>query len=198
MPRASLSEHEVDRFRDRAVAIATELFAERGVSAVSMRQIASALGVSPMTPYRYFENKDELFAAVRTQAFRRFADRQEHAFNEAEPRTRLPALAAAYIGFAKDEPDAYKVMFELEQVATDPYPDLEHEQRRAFSLLLDAATEAKDAGRYDGDPRTTAHLLWAQIHGLVSLHLAGKLIMGRSFEELCAAEAIAALGWRHV
>ena len=38
-----------------------------------MRELASALGVSPMTPYRYFRDKDDILAAVRARAFDRFA-----------------------------------------------------------------------------------------------------------------------------
>ncbi len=196
MPRASLTAEMIDSFRGRACEIATELFAKHGVGSVSMRQIAAELGVSPMTPYRYFQNKEELFAAVRTTAFRRFADRQEHAFEESWPGDRLHSLAAAYIAFANDEPAAYKVMFELEQVSPEGFPDLEHEQRRAFAVLLRTVSEACENGRMDGDPTTAAHLLWAQIHGLVSLHLAGKLIMGRSFEELCSSPTIVGMNGR--
>jgi hypothetical protein len=39
----------------------------------------------------------------------------------------------------------------------------------------------------EGDPLRRAHFLWAQVHGLVSLHLAGKLVMGCSLEELVPA-----------
>ncbi len=40
---------------------------------MTLRALAAELGCSPMTPYRYFENKAELFAVVRADAFRRFA-----------------------------------------------------------------------------------------------------------------------------
>ena len=43
------------------------------------------------------------------------------------------------------------------------------------------------AGKIEGDPLTVAHLAWAQVHGVISLHLAGKLIMGRSVEDLIDA-----------
>jgi hypothetical protein len=47
--------------------------------------------------------------------------------------------------------------------------------------------EAVEAGALEGDPLTIAHLLWAGAHGLVSLHLAGKLSSGRGFAQLAAA-----------
>jgi len=53
------------------------LFAEHGPEAVTMRQLAAELGCSPMTPYRYFRDKDEILAAVRASAFDRFSDALE-------------------------------------------------------------------------------------------------------------------------
>jgi len=74
MPK-NLSAAEVDAFRIRLCEVAQHRFASEGRDGVSMRQLADALGCSPMTPYRYFRNKDEILAAVRTAAFERFAAR---------------------------------------------------------------------------------------------------------------------------
>ena len=57
MPRV-LSESDVADFRERLCDVAEKLFAEKGPDAVTMRQLASELGVSPMTPYRYFADKE--------------------------------------------------------------------------------------------------------------------------------------------
>ncbi len=164
---------------------AVALFAELGYEGVTLRALAAKLGVSPMTPYRYFENKEELFAMVRTEAFRRFADAQRDASNGLEdPVEALRALGRAYVRFALDEPDAYHIMFELRQAPAGTYPGLETEQARAFSYLLAAVEGVIDAGHMEGGPVHQAHFLWAQVHGLVSLHLAGKLVMGCSLEDL--------------
>lgn len=183
VPRAALTADQIAWFRARAVVAAARLFAEQGYDAVGMRAVADALGVSAMTPYRYFANKDELFAAVRADAFRRFADAQQVAYEaHVEPRPRLLALGRAYVAFALAEPDAYRVMFELAQAPAGTYPDLDAQSRRAFSYLL-RATEAV----VPRDALSAAHLAWAQVHGLVTLHLAGKLQMGRSLDALLAA-----------
>jgi AcrR family transcriptional regulator len=183
--RAFLSVEEVGAFRGKAVAAATRLFAERGYRGVTLRSLAKELGVSPMTPYRYFENKEELFAMVRTEAFRRFADAQRDAVAGIEgPEDALRMLGRAYVSFALDEPDAYHIMFELLQAPAGTYPELEAEQARAFSYLHAAVQASVEAGLLEGESLRRAHYLWAQIHGLVSLHLAGKLVMGCSFEEL--------------
>lgn len=187
MPRAALTDEQIHAFRRRAVEVATALFAEEGYRAVTLRSLAAALGVSPMTPYRYFENKEDLFAMVRTEAFRRFADAQRDAVRDVdEPEEALLRLGRAYVEFALREPNAYRIMFELRQAPAGTYPDLEAEQARAFSYLhrtVEAVLEAQGRG---GDALRHAHLMWAQVHGLVSLHLAEKLLLGCSLEDLLA------------
>jgi AcrR family transcriptional regulator len=183
--RAALTVEELDAFRVRAVAAATRLFVERGYRGMTLRSLAKELGVSPMTPYRYFENKEELFSMVRTEALRRFADAQRDAVSGVQdPEEALRVLGRAYVSFALDEPDAYHIMFELLQAPAGTYPELEAEQARAFSYLHQAVQVGVDAGLLEGEALPRAHHLWAHLHGLVSLHLAGKLLMGCSLEEL--------------
>jgi len=185
MPRSSLTEEQIAAFRGKAVEAATELFAAHGYRGVTLRSLAAELGVSPMTPYRYFENKEELFAMVRTEAFRRFADTQrDAAASSNDPGVALQVLGMAYVQFALDEPAAYRIMFELQQAPAGTYPELEREQARAFSYLHAAVQAAVDERLLEGDALSRAHMLWAKVHGLVSLHLAGKLEMGRSLQDL--------------
>ena len=180
-----MTEEELGAFRGRAVAAATKLFADQGYAGVTLRSLARALGVSPMTPYRYFENKEELFARVRTEALRRFADVQRDAVAGIDdPEAALRTLGRVYVRFALDAPDAYHTIFDSLQAQSGNYPELESEQARAFSYLQAAVTAAVDAGLMQGDPLQRSHLLWAQVHGLVSLHLAGKLVMGCTLDEL--------------
>ena len=172
-------------FRERAVDAATRLFARHGYEAVTMRAVAGELGCSPMTPYRYFASKDDLLAAVRTKAFGRFADAQAVALeSECEPLAQLLALRRAYVAFALAEPDAYRIMFELSQEPVGEYPDLQAEVGRSFSYLHLATAAAIDSGVMSGEALTTAHQLWASVHGAVALHLAGKLTFGRTLAEL--------------
>jgi len=83
MPRV-LSESDVADFRERLCEVAEKLFAEKGPDAVTMRQLAAELGVSPMTPYRYFADKEDILAAVRTNGFNRFAEALETAERDIE------------------------------------------------------------------------------------------------------------------
>lgn len=191
MPRAPLTEAEVAAFRKKTARVATRLFAKEGYAAVTMRAIADGLGTSPMAPYRYFENKAEIFAMVRTEAFRRFADRMEASFaSTGNPLERLRAMRNEYVRFALRHADEYRVMFQLDQDAEDRYPEMGEQSLRSFRTLQRATELAVEAGIAQGDPLTVAHILWATLHGMISLHLAGKLTGGRTLEDLLAAPPI--------
>ena len=183
MPRAALSESELEAFREVLCKSAVRLFAEHGYEGVTMRALAADLGCSPMTPYRYFKNKAEIFGAVQSEAFGRFANALEDAVHEGQSHNvRLRALCWAYVRFALEEPYAYRIMFELDPAQRPGQP--EHTDLRSWKFMHKAVEEAVAGGTLVGDPTLLAHLLWSGVHGLVALHLSGMLIMGRDLEEL--------------
>jgi AcrR family transcriptional regulator len=186
MPRPPLSSEEIAAFRERIAAVASKLFGERGYEAVTMRAVADALGVSAMALYRYVADKEELLTLVRTLAYRAFADSQARAFaRSSDAKQRMHELGKAYVGFALAHSDWYRIMFELDQ-PQGANAELDHEVKRSFSYLLAAVEGAVAAGLMKGDALTLAHHAWASVHGLVSLHLAGKLNLGRDIHALMA------------
>ena len=116
MPK-TLSDQDIADFRDRLCDVAERLFAERGPEAVTMRQLAVELKVSPMTPYRYFQDKDAMMAAVRARGFSRHADALEAAYASSSGTSleRSGVVAEAYVRFALENPQAYKLMFDFQQ-----------------------------------------------------------------------------------
>jgi AcrR family transcriptional regulator len=176
MPK-NLSRDEIDAFRARLCAVAQKRFAKQGVDGVSMRQLADALGCSPMTPYRYFRNKEDILAAVRAAAFDRFASALEEAARKTQGDLRAggQAMGEAYIRFALSDPEAYRLMFDLSQPHPDRYPELVRASARARHMMSAALEALVEAGIFAGDPQLLGYVFWATMHGLVVLHLAGKL-----------------------
>ncbi|HEX6859651.1 MAG TPA: TetR/AcrR family transcriptional regulator [Caulobacteraceae bacterium] len=182
MPRV-LTETDVADFRERLCGAAERLFAERGPDGVTMRQLAAELGVSPMTPYRYFKDKDAILAAVRAAAFTRFAEALEAAFaGERDPLDRFRATGEAYVRFALAEPAAYKLMFDLMQPNWGEYPELQAASMRARRTLTAHVEGLIEAGLIKGDPLTIGLILWSALHGFVELRLAGQLPEGSTRE----------------
>ena len=174
MPRP-LSDIEVADFRDRLCDSATVLIARRGAEGFTLREVAAELGVSPMTPYRYFKDKDDILAAVRARAFRKFSEALEEAVRQpGDAPSRARAAGEAYIRFALENPTAYKLMFDLSQNDKD-YPELAEAGARASLTLTRHVHPLVDQGLLEGDPNLIAHIFWATLHGAVMLRFAGKL-----------------------
>lgn len=175
MPR-SLSEAEISAFREKLCDAAIRLFSEKGVEGVTMRELATALGVSAMTPYRYFRDKNEILAAIRARAFDRFAQASETAYaGTGDIFERVFAKRDAYIRFALENKDSYRLMFDLSQPDSADYPDLDRAATRARTCLVSHAADLVAAGYMVGEPTRIAHVIWATMHGVVSLYLADKL-----------------------
>jgi AcrR family transcriptional regulator len=175
MPK-NLSAVEVQAFRSRLCAVAERRFVERGADGVSMRQLADELGCSPMTPYRYFKDKQEILAAVRTGAFNRFAAAMEAAArSRGDAHGMARAVGEAYFRFALAEPDSYRLMFDLSQPDQDRYPDLVRAAARARGTMSAYMETLVAEGVLQGDPILLGYVFWAGVHGIVVLHLAGKL-----------------------
>ena len=184
MPR-TLSAEQVTEFRTRLCAVAQHRFATQGRDAVSMRQLADALGCSPMTPYRYFHNKDEILAAVRAAAFDRFAAALERAVAGAgDPAVAGQAVGQAYVRFALEDPDGYRLMFDVSQPHPDRYPELMRASGRARATMTASIEALVAAGVFHGTPELLGLAFWSAMHGLVMLHLAGKLPGEPSFETI--------------
>src|SRR6266550_4599568 len=100
MPR-ELSSSEIEDFRDKLCGAALQIFAEKGVEGLTMREVAARLGVSPMTPYRAFND----FAEALESAVKRGKD----AIAKSE------AAGKAYANFAFLHAEAYRLMFTVAQ-----------------------------------------------------------------------------------
>lgn len=176
MPR-NLSPVDIARFQDRLCDVAEPLFAEHGAEAVTIRQLADAVGVSPMTPYRYFKDRDAILAAVRARGFDRHAQALEQAYqdNADDLERRAEAIGEAYVRFALENPEAYRLMFDIRQPNEGDYPELVRAAQRSRRTMTLHVRDLMAAGRMRGDPELIGHLYWAALHGPLMLQFSGML-----------------------
>lgn len=190
-----MTDEAVGEFRERLIDAAEHLFATHGLEAVTMRQLAAELGVSPMTPYRYFADKDAILAAVRARAFTRHAEALEAAYAAAGGLIeRSAAVGRAYLRFALEHPEAYKLMFDAEQPNASAYPELVEAGERSRATMTAHLREMVDAGWVKGDPNLIGHMMWSALHGAIQLQMAGLLDPELDAERL-SDETLAAI-WR--
>jgi AcrR family transcriptional regulator len=185
MPRPALRPEELERFRRELCELALRRFADRGYEGVSVRALSRELGCSHATPYRYFRDKQHIFAAVRALAYERFAAALEAGVADlTDPEQRLRAMVAAYLRFGREEPHAYRMICEIDLPVPDEHPEYWAKELRSWEIWRGEVQHAVDAGLLQGDSLAIAHAFWAGIHGAVSLHLGGKLILGQDLEAL--------------
>lgn len=187
MPRKPLTQTDIDNFRASFCEAAYTLYQQKNYDAVTMRGIAKALGCSPMMAYRYFANKEDVFAALRARLFDSLAQTLEGVFDTGSPLEYLRNLAKAYAGFAREKPHAYRLLYMIPIDPLKTYPEVVQAQQRTQNVLFDATRQAVESGDIDGNPTLVGHTLWASIHGLVSLDLSNQLNQGASFEALFIA-----------
>jgi AcrR family transcriptional regulator len=162
----------MDDIKSRIVAAARGLYFERGPEAVTMRAVAERVGVTATALYRHFADKETLLREVVGEGSRLLGSHLFRALEAPTPLERLRATAEGYLEFAVAQPQVYRALFDA-PLEDDASP-LARQRGAVRRFLRDRVREAMDAGAIaPGDPEGAAATLWALVHGLASLHLAG-------------------------
>jgi AcrR family transcriptional regulator len=152
---------------------ARDLLARTGLEALSMRAVARRVGVSATAIYHYFENKEALMRSVVQTGYQRMESYLERATRQHAlgSRERLQALGEAYVRFALENREYFKVLFMLEMQRPQKLED--SPEGGGYRLLLETVSQAIESGAIRrADPELVAFHLWAYVHGLVNLLLA--------------------------
>jgi len=165
--------------REEILDAALALFSDKGLQAVSTRQIAEAAGISQPALYGYFATKDDLIAELCVRAFATLSARMEAGKAEWSPtHAAFDKAMRVYVDFGLEQPDAYRVAFMIEKshdgsflARTGGRPMAAGvETFRAFAAMI-ADLHAHGLTAED-DPLRLTQTLWAGLHGLVSLLIA--------------------------
>jgi AcrR family transcriptional regulator len=146
--------------------------AEVGVEALSLRALARSIGVSQTAPYRHFADKNDLLAALATRGYQQLLAVLRSAGDAAGdcPRERLIAFAHAYVDYAANHPDLFKLMFGPSLQPAEKYPELRAASRETYGLVRDILRHGIEQGIFrDQDIAYLANAGWAGIHGLATL-----------------------------
>src|SRR5215207_7187425 len=184
MPRAKrpATYHHGD-LRRALVDAALPLLRSGGAEALTLRAVAREAGVSQTAPYRHFTDRAALVAAVAEDGFRRLRGRLIAAARapakttgkaQQTARGGLQAIALAYVRFALEHPEEYRVMFGSEVAASPPAEGSERQQ--VYALLRDGIAALQQQGLVrQGDASKMALSAWSLVHGLAMLALDGEL-----------------------
>ncbi|MFZ0088758.1 MAG: TetR/AcrR family transcriptional regulator [Solirubrobacteraceae bacterium] len=164
---------------------------ERGVDAVSLRELAREVGVSHGAPRRHFPDRQALLDALAESGFVRLGGELQAAADGAGDAfdARLRATAAAHIRFATHDPALLDLMFAAKHREVDGNA-LHEAMEQAFSVMLDLILQGQREGLLEpGDPERVGLVLFATIQGIAAL-VTGGMVELDQLDEL-TSDAIA-------
>jgi AcrR family transcriptional regulator len=182
---------EGHRLREELIEAASELLA-RGTSeeALSLRAVAREVGIAPTSIYLHFRDKEEILWEVSEARFRELGQHMdEMAAQASSPAEELRARAMAYCRYGLDHPHHYRVLFGSEPIEKAKRSLSELPGGWVFEGLRDSFARALAAGEAarTEDPFLSTVLLWATLHGLVTLRASKPQFPWPSIEQLVDA-----------
>ena len=163
--------------RTELLRAAAEVVARSGVGEVSIRALARDAGVSHAAHRHHFASRTGLLTALAAEGHRLLGA----ALEEAVPRGFLE-VGVAYVGFARDHPGHFQVMFTPDALDRAD-PELAAARSRSFGVLRSGVDRMAAEGRLSGDAsaggRADAEAAvvagWSLVHGLATLAATGNL-----------------------
>ncbi|MEM8558684.1 MAG: TetR/AcrR family transcriptional regulator [Bacteroidota bacterium] len=167
-----------DALRRAILDEARRLLLADGYDSLSMRKIAVAVGCSATSIYLHFASKDALIHALIDEGMATLHRELEQAeAAHADPVERLLAMAQGYVRFGLENAEYYEVMFLLRPEQMARYPAENYRRaRRNLGLFAEALAAGAAAGLLDVTrPEVASSVLWASLHGAVSLVMAQRV-----------------------
>ncbi len=170
---------------DAALAIVSA----RGLSSLTLREVARQAGVSHNAPYHHFADKAELVVALTVDGFQTLERALRSAYEQTEgtAMARTLAIGGAYLRFALDNPAVFRLLFrpELRQSSRDGGgwdETVEHAADATVQVLLRGIDAAQQVGalRTETPVEILALTLWSTMHGLTVLLLDNLLVDKKS------------------
>lgn len=177
------SQPATGNLKSELVSVAVGMLEAEGADALSLRMVARAAGVSHMAPYRHFENKDALLAAVAETGFRDLVSSIDEALSQENvDAQKSRAIGIAYVRFAQRRPALYRLMFGRQLSDETQFPGLaealSQAQARCFMAvsLLSPNTSPRSGDKAEKlGAETLGVAIWSLVHGLANLLIDGQL-----------------------
>jgi len=171
--------------RAALIAAAREALETSAPEAISLKSLALRLGVSQPAPYRHFQNRDALLAAVAADGFVRFKEALIRAQETAPEGEHFLRSCLAYLEFGRANKGVYRLMFASSLLNTTDDRSLGQASSDAFDFLVEGTARSAPPERV----YPIAVWIWSTLHGLVMLEAEG-LTGGPIGEKVTAADVV--------
>jgi AcrR family transcriptional regulator len=167
---------EKQELRRHILLAARKIALDEGWQSVTIRKIADQVEYSPAAIYEYFESKEAILLALLDEGFRALlAELENLRAADTPPVEYLVTIGQAYWRFAWQQPELYQVMHGLGGV---PFGTAEapREAKKIFEFVKEAVRAAREEiGVYSPVTDQMIEIVWATLHGLVSLSMSGRI-----------------------
>lgn len=163
---AKLNSYHHGDLRAAIIAATLHLVREKGPRGFTLHEAAREAGVSKSAPYKHFRDKDALLAEIAVLGTRTLEAELRAAAEQAKTaRRKLLAVFGAYIGFARQRPDFFAVMFQS-GMDKSSYPEIEEAATSAFGVAVSLATEIETTQE---SVAALSLAVWTMAHGFAML-----------------------------
>jgi AcrR family transcriptional regulator len=172
MPRPAMTPEQTDEVRRRILKEAALIVANEGIGALSMRYLASKLGMTGGALYRYFPSRQDLILTHFSIGMSDLYEQLTAGDAPSDPLEALREYALAYADFALADPIRFRLMFLEDNTATKDAGVMFETVSATYGEFvrrMSAAMEAKAITA--GDPKRATDVLWAGLHGSVTLSI---------------------------
>lgn len=179
--RAAQAQHQ-QALRRGILDDASNLLMQEGSAALSMRRIAQLVGCSTTVLYTMFGSKRGLVDQLYLRGFEMICQALEVVPHPGTTRDYVSALCEAYRQFALENSTYYAVMFANSIPEYAPSDSSRELGQDSFRLLVQAVQdcispeppqEESESEESEREAWEIARIIWANLHGHVSLELAG-------------------------
>jgi AcrR family transcriptional regulator len=171
--------------KDRIFSAAKTVLEQEGIVGLSMRRIAQQSGMSPMSLYRHFADKDALLNALMADGLAAWEARVR-AIQPKAPLQWLERLTDEFLTFALEEPHRFDAAFFLPAPKARKYPDdFAAGRSPVIAMAVLKIEQARADGVLGGAPALDVALALSALgQGLVSMHRAGRFSSDAEFSAL--------------
>ncbi|PPD45049.1 MAG: TetR family transcriptional regulator [Methylocystis sp.] len=163
------------KLRERLLDAARHAVATRGLQGMKARDLAAEAGCALGAIYTAFDDLDELVLRVNLSTLERLGEALDDALRDASPTDSLPALARAYLEFARREEPSWRALFEHRLSRGTELPDWYADVRNQLFRRLEAPLAALLPDQETEARARLARTLFSAVHGVVVLGLEEKI-----------------------
>jgi TetR/AcrR family transcriptional regulator, cholesterol catabolism regulator len=137
---------------DRLLALAAELFRQKGYGLTTTRELASRLGIQKASLYHHMRGKEDLLFAISMASLERISGAVTAVRDAAEPHERLPAMIMAHLETALQDQDMHTTMLiELRALSEERQKEVRAGRDAYQDLLRSVIDDDQSAGRLRAD-----------------------------------------------